>query len=527
MVSYYNSLSYPQKHHTTNLSYPTTPHQAWFPTNYHPHSAANQQFLNGMTGPPDHATHLNHAAMYYNSHMFHQGPPHSAAPPPPHDLYGARENYQNFSATGSGTSTHHLQTQLPPPPPSSTSSATSSSSSSAFHYPHHHHHHHPLHSHMNGLQSNGHHFYSSAHFGIGTPSINSIGSPLDETSSSADILTDGIPSPPNTTGSGGSGINSPGVPNSSSSPHGIINNRNTPIATSTPTNLVTNNARNNNNSKNNNNNNNNKSNNDNNNRDNDDIIDDDSINGDGDSVILASKLKNQLQQSNVGEYYDWMKKPASYGQQPNPGKTRTKDKYRVVYTDYQRLELEKEYHTSRYITIRRKTELAQCLQLSERQVKIWFQNRRAKERKQTKKSDDPEIITGNSSSSSPSAITGSNLVNGMNTNTVADDLAHFLDIKPKLENSHNDYPHNTFHPQLCSGISMGPPPPPSASSNILNHYGMIPPTSHQGHPHLGMSSSTSSIGQNGILSQPPSGQNNNVMQHAYTQMLQSMVEPIP
>lgn len=67
------------------------------------------------------------------------------------------------------------------------------------------------------------------------------------------------------------------------------------------------------------------------------------------------------------------------------GKTRTKDKYRVVYTDHQRVELEKEFYYSRYITIRRKAELASNLGLSERQVKIWFQNRRAKERKQVKK----------------------------------------------------------------------------------------------------------------------------------------------
>ncbi|XP_046665113.1 homeobox protein CDX-1-like isoform X1 [Homalodisca vitripennis] len=85
--------------------------------------------------------------------------------------------------------------------------------------------------------------------------------------------------------------------------------------------------------------------------------------------------------------YEWMRKP-SYQSQPNPGKTRTKDKYRVVYTDHQRLELEKEFHYSRYITIRRKAELATNLGLSERQVKIWFQNRRAKERKQLKKREE-------------------------------------------------------------------------------------------------------------------------------------------
>nr|CAH7747240.1 unnamed protein product [Callosobruchus chinensis] len=83
--------------------------------------------------------------------------------------------------------------------------------------------------------------------------------------------------------------------------------------------------------------------------------------------------------------FEWIKK-TSYQTQPNPGKTRTKDKYRVVYTDHQRIELEKEFtFNNKYITIRRKSELATNLGLSERQIKIWFQNRRAKERKQNKK----------------------------------------------------------------------------------------------------------------------------------------------
>ncbi|KAM6911438.1 homeobox protein CDX-1b isoform 1-T1 [Lycodopsis pacificus] len=91
--------------------------------------------------------------------------------------------------------------------------------------------------------------------------------------------------------------------------------------------------------------------------------------------------------------YDWMRRSSAPPSNPN-GKTRTKDKYRVVYTDHQRLELEKEFHYSKYITIRRKAELATTLGLSERQlffcsfllqVKIWFQNRRAKERKINKK----------------------------------------------------------------------------------------------------------------------------------------------
>ena len=49
-------------------------------------------------------------------------------------------------------------------------------------------------------------------------------------------------------------------------------------------------------------------------------------------------------------------------------RTRTRDKYRVVYSERQRFELEKEYVSAHYITIKRKTELADILNLSERQV---------------------------------------------------------------------------------------------------------------------------------------------------------------
>ncbi|XP_023650792.1 homeobox protein CDX-4 [Paramormyrops kingsleyae] len=99
--------------------------------------------------------------------------------------------------------------------------------------------------------------------------------------------------------------------------------------------------------------------------------------------------------------YQWMNKTV---QSSSTGKTRTKEKYRVVYTDHQRLELEKEFHYNRYITIRRKSELAVNLGLSERQVKIWFQNRRAKERKLIKKKMGQCDGSGGSVHSDPGSV---------------------------------------------------------------------------------------------------------------------------
>uniref|UniRef100_A0A8C1IGG6 Homeobox C3a n=1 Tax=Cyprinus carpio TaxID=7962 RepID=A0A8C1IGG6_CYPCA len=87
----------------------------------------------------------------------------------------------------------------------------------------------------------------------------------------------------------------------------------------------------------------------------------------------------------------------SSGEVQNSSSSSNSKRAHAAFTSSQLLELEKEFHFSAYLCLNRRLEMAALLKLTDRHIKIWFQNHRMKCKK--RKVTMPFVISGSTADS--------------------------------------------------------------------------------------------------------------------------------
>lgn len=107
---------------------------------------------------------------------------------------------------------------------------------------------------------------------------------------------------------------------------------------------------------------------------------------------------------------------------------------RTTFSGAQTIKLEHEFLSSEYISRGRRFELAEGLQLSEAQIKIWFQNRRAKDKRIEKAQIDQQYRI-------------------MMSKLIPQNVYSYPLQLPQVNSGNNNYPSSSFgHQHMTNGV---------------------------------------------------------------------------